>query len=90
MDAFRMSTEFTTLTSLGIKRGNLARINNGRGARLRVELGSVWITQDGDTKDVFLRTGESFQIERDGLTLVSVLGDTTFAMVAIDPSTASA
>ena len=74
---------------LGIARGSVAKLNNGRGARVRVELGRVWITQDGDTNDVFLRAGESFQIERDGLTLVSVLGNTAFAMVTIDPTTAS-
>jgi Protein of unknown function (DUF2917) len=73
----------------GIPPGGVAKLADGRGALVRVEAGKVWITQDGDRKDVFLRAGESFRIERDGLTLVSVLGNTAFAMVTVEPTGAS-
>ena len=42
-----------------------------RGARVRCLRGTLWITQEGDREDYFVRAGESFTIERDGVTLVS-------------------
>ena len=43
MDAYRAVTEFTAMTSIGIARGNVARIQNGRGVLLCVQHGAVWI-----------------------------------------------
>jgi hypothetical protein len=44
-----------------------------RGAFVRSLRGTLWVTQDGDSEDHFVRAGESFTIERDGVTLVSTL-----------------
>jgi hypothetical protein len=33
--------------------------------------GSVWLTMEGDTRDVVLEPGASFVIDRDGLTLLA-------------------
>lgn len=85
MDACRNVVEFAELTSIGITPKKLARIKNGRGMRLRVETGAVWITQDRNQNDVCLSAGESYCIERDGMTLISAL-KTPFALVAIEPS----
>jgi len=73
------------LSSIGITPKTLGRIENGRGMRLRVETGSVWITQDGSKEDVCLKAGESYRIERDGLTLISALR-VPFALVTMEPS----
>jgi hypothetical protein len=50
-----------------------------------VQYGTVWITQHGSIDDVCLKAGESFRIDRDGLTLVSSCGPTSFALVALEP-----
>ena len=42
-----------------------------RGARVRSLRGTLWITQEGDGHDHVVRAGESFTVERDGVTLVS-------------------
>ena len=42
-----------------------------RGARVRSLRGTLWITQEGDCEDYLVRAGESFTVERDGVTLVS-------------------
>lgn len=42
-----------------------------RGARVRSLRGTLWITQEGDREDHLVRDGESFTVERDGVTLVS-------------------
>jgi len=85
MDAFRTSTEFSAPTNLRIARGSLAGISNGRGVLLRVERGKVWLTRANETTDSCLEAGESFRIDRDGLTLISALGDAPFALVTLDP-----
>ena len=59
---------------------NVARIQDGRGLRLNVQYGTVWITQAGSIKDVFIEAGQSFLMEHDGLTLLSV-GDSNPAAV---------
>ena len=42
-----------------------------RGARVRSLRGTLWITQEGDREDHLVRAGESFTVERNGVTLVS-------------------
>ncbi len=41
-----------------------------RGAVLRVNRGTLWITQEGDTRDVVLRPGDRWMVERQGDTIV--------------------
>ena len=85
MDAYKNFVEYTELSSIGITRKNAARITNGRGMRLHVETGAVWITQDRSMDDVCLTAGESCCIEHDGLTLISALR-VPFALVTMEPS----
>jgi len=85
MNACRISTEFSAPTNLGIMRGRLARINNGRGVLVRVEHGAVWLTRANETTDVCLAAGESFRIDRDGLTVISALGCAPLALVTLVP-----
>lgn len=84
MDANRNVVEFAELTSIGLTPKKVARIENGRGTRLRVETGAVWITEHCSNHDVFLKAGESYCIEHDGMTLISAL-KTPFALVNIEP-----
>jgi hypothetical protein len=48
-----------------------------RGMTLRVTRGTVWITQENDTRDIVLRTGDNWVVEKDGLTLVEAQRDAT-------------
>lgn len=41
-----------------------------RGAIFRVNRGTLWITQEGDTRDVVLRPGDTWMVERQGDTIV--------------------
>jgi hypothetical protein len=63
-----------TRATVHLAREGLLAIDDGRGLRLRVAAGSVWLTQHDDVRDVVLREGESFVIERRGRTLVQALG----------------
>jgi len=48
-----------------------------RGVQLQVVSGEVWITHDGDLKDVVLGPGERYTAEQNARMLVSALEDAT-------------
>jgi Protein of unknown function (DUF2917) len=71
-----------TRTTVRLARDGLLGIDDGRGLRLRVDAGSVWLTQQGDGRDVVLHEGESFVIDRPGRTVVQALGPAELALNA--------
>jgi hypothetical protein len=52
-----------------------------RSATLRVTRGTLWITQEGDPQDVVLRAGDSWAVERNGLTVVEAQDDAIFCVM---------
>lgn len=61
-------------------RGRLIRVQDGEGFRIRCHLGRLWITQEHDSRDVILRSGDAFVLDRPGLTLVAALADGEFTV----------
>ena len=53
-----------------LRKDQVLALDEVRGARLYSEDGIVWITQDGDPRDIVLQAGESVVLERDTPTLV--------------------
>lgn len=47
-----------------------ALLDDAQGTTLRVARGTLWITLEGDTRDIILSTGEAFTIDRPGRTIV--------------------
>lgn len=43
--------------------------------------GTLWLTQDGDLRDIVLEPGEGATIERDGLSVVTALSDARFLLL---------
>ena len=64
-----------------LQSGELAELRDVRGATLRVTRGTLWVTQDRDVRDVVLRSGDVWTVERDGLTLAEAQGDATFCVL---------
>jgi Protein of unknown function (DUF2917) len=60
--------------SIEVPYGQPLRVRNGYGRRIAVLEGNVWVTQDGDPRDVVLGTGEDFLFDRTSAALVSALG----------------
>ena len=56
-----------------LPRGVLLRIRDGQGTRIACHDGALWITQEYVLEDHVVKSGESFVIERPGLTLVTAL-----------------
>jgi hypothetical protein len=55
---------------LCLKPNQLVKVRGGRGHSIVCHSGSVWVTQDGDPRDIVLRAGDSFTLDREGPALV--------------------
>jgi len=73
----------TDVSTLSLYRGISARLRDARGTRVRVESGCVWITHERCRADVVVSAGETYVIDRDGMTIVSSLGR-RIALVAVE------
>jgi len=72
--------------SMQLARGAFARIRDAKGLRVQVHEGELWITQDGDPRDYFVRKGESFRVQRSGLMLAYALRGSSLSLIAPMPS----
>jgi hypothetical protein len=62
--------ERVLLDGAALARRGLLSIRGGRGAVLFIEHGEVWVTQEGDPRDVVLPAGAWFRLDRDGTAIV--------------------
>ena len=73
---------------LSLARRDLIGIRGARGALVFVELGTAWLTQDNDVRDVVLEAGEWFRLDRDGTALVQAHRAATVTVTAPDDGAA--
>ena len=59
--------------SIPLHSGQPLRLLNGYGRRITVLEGNVWVTQDGDPRDVVLRAGDDFRFDRPATAILSAL-----------------
>jgi len=71
---------------IGMARGSLARIVDGKGLALEVWDGELWITQERDPRDYFIRPGERFEVKREGLVLAYALRPSHITLTAMVPA----
>ena len=65
-----------------LKAGLSRHIMHGKGKTVRVLEGHVWITQQGDQRDITLSPGDTFTLDRQGLTLLVAVGQP--AVICVD------
>ena len=65
--------------ALGKNRIRHVRASVGR--RVECLSGSLWITQDGDRRDIVLSAGEAFDFDRSGVALLSAFADSRYLLL---------
>jgi hypothetical protein len=55
----------------------ILRIDDALALRMVCERGTLWVTQDGDLRDLILGDGDSFTFDHSGVALVSALQATS-------------
>jgi Protein of unknown function (DUF2917) len=70
-------------TAVYLRERETLRLPDGAGLEVRCLLGNLWITEEGDGEDRIIANGESFVLDRPGLSLVTALGGP--ALVVVQP-----
>ena len=70
---------------MDLAHGGSARIDDGAGMLVYVWEGEAWITQDGDSRDHFVRPGRWFRVESRGATLIYATRHTHLTLTAPTP-----
>ena len=71
------------LDSKTLAKGRIRRVHHPLGQRVECVSGALWVTQDGDTRDIVLEPGESFDFDHRGDALISALDDSRFLVLSI-------
>ena len=71
--------------SIGMTRGSVLRIEDGRGMLVYVWDGGLWLTQEGDGRDRYLAPGQWFLLDRDGVTVIHSLARSVVTLTAPQP-----
>ena len=66
--------------TLQLARGQLLRLEEAAGRVVRSHGGAVWVTEDGQWRDVVLRDGESYRLAGDALVIVHALRDSSVSV----------
>lgn len=59
---------------------SIERIQGAKGQQITCLDGVVWVTQANDNRDIILSRGQSFILDRKGLTVVFALKDAAYAL----------
>ncbi len=56
--------------------GEIVELDDARDTLLRVTRGVLWVTMEHDTRDIVLNAGDTFVVDRNGVTLAEAQGST--------------
>lgn len=69
---------FPPLPAVNLLRRQVIQVRAREGERIECRTGQLWLTQDGDPRDVILAANQSFVVDRSGPVVVSALEDAAF------------
>ena len=64
-----------------LDKGGIRHVHAEKGRRVECVAGSLWITQDGDLRDIVLGAGEAFDFDRRGDALLSAFADSRYLLL---------
>jgi Protein of unknown function (DUF2917) len=82
-----MNSNDLNLASTSLRKGEILHLQHALGQRIEALSGRVWITMDGDLRDIVIDAGEGFTVDRGTDVLLSAISDAQFAVLT---STAAA
>ena len=71
------------LDSKTLAKGRIRRVHHPVGQRVECVTGALWVTQDGDPRDIVLEPGDSFAFDQRGDALISALDDSRFLLLDV-------
>jgi Protein of unknown function (DUF2917) len=71
-----------------LAQGALQSIEDGCGSSVQCLEGALWLTQQGDTRDIVLEAGESFVLDRPGTAALQALGGPARLSIGAAPAAA--
>jgi len=78
--------EYLVQGSLGLTRGSMLRIEDGRDMLLYVWEGEVWLTEEGERRDRILKAGQWHRLERQGAAVGYALDRSVVTLTAPEPA----
>ena len=78
--------EYIVKGSLGLSRGSMLRIEDGRDILIYVWEGEIWLTEEREGKDRILKAGEWHRLERQGAAIGYALERSLVTLTAPEPS----
>jgi hypothetical protein len=70
---------------INLETGGALRLRDSIGKAISLCRGKVWITQQGDPRDIFLDVGQSFIFDRPGLALVQAVAASSLLLLEREP-----
>jgi hypothetical protein len=64
-----------------IDKGRVRRVSEPLGRRIECLSGVIWVTQDGDRRDIILEEGDGFDFDRREGVLISALKDSRYVLL---------
>ena len=80
-----MNHEYVVRGSLAMQQGSVLRIEDGCDLVVYVWEGALWLTQEGDPRDRYLRAGSWFRLDRDGVAVAHATERSTVTLTAAQP-----
>ena len=83
-----MNSNDLKLASTSLRNGKALHLQRALGQRIEALCGRLWITMDGDLRDIVLDAGEGFTLDRSSDVLLSAMSDAQ--LVVLLPTAAAA
>lgn len=72
----------TVRHAVTLGQGDILRITDSRGLLVQVAQGRIWLTEEGDRRDIVVGPGHAHRLERAGLALVYALEPVVVSLCA--------